>query len=201
MAGRTLIDAGKQAAKLLLVMAAGSALFVFLSLVISPTAPAASPSSPSPPLPTAPYAGDQTLIHVVTGFFAGAVSLDPAVALVGAVVGPAVDLDHLGYYAGLPVEARVDHSFLFVAMLVLLDSRFHFWQKGTRNFFIFISLEFSVHLAVAPPGFPLYAPLSETVVFFPRIYHAALAAVLAAGFLIDSLRLRNPGSTARPLSS
>lgn len=182
-------------------MAGLSFLFILLALVISPTstnaAPApALPSSQPLPLPSFFYAGNQILIHIITGFAAGALSLDPAVALVGAAVGPLIDLDHLGFYAGLPIDARVGHSFLMVASIVLLDWRLHFWGRGTRNLFLFISLEFSVHLAVAPPGFPLFAPLSAAVVYFPSVVPAALAAVLAVAFFLDStgragaLRLR-----------
>ena len=189
-------------------MAGCSALFILLSLVISPTISHAAPppvSPPHPPPPSQPlplpgffYASGQILLHVVTGFAAGAVSLDPVVALAGAVVSPLIDLDHLGFYAGLPINARVGHSFLMVAVIVLLDWRLHFWSKGTRNLFLFISLEFCVHLAVAPPGFPLLAPLSATVVYFPRVYPAVLAAVLAVGFFFDSMAGR---MRASPLKS
>jgi len=201
-----------QGGKLFLVMAGLSALFILLSLVLSPVVlpavshsappPPPSPSHPHPsqplPLPGFFYASGQILLHVVSGFAAGALSLDPVVALVGAAVAPLLDLDHLGFYAGLPVDARVGHSFLMVALIVLLDSRLHFWGKGTRNLFLFIALEFSVHLAVAPPGFPLFAPLSATIFHFPRIFPAALAAVLAVGFFFDSM---SPWRRASPRKS
>lgn len=178
----------------MLVVAGLNALFILLALVLSPTGTAAVPSpSPQPPsqpptLPSLPYLGYQLLLHVFSGFAAGAVSLDPAVALVGAALGPLIDLDHIGFFAGLPVEARVGHSFLMVASVVLVDWRLHFWGRGTRNLFLFVALEYSVHLAVAPPGFPLLAPLSEAVVYFPRLIPAALAAVFALGFFFDSAR-------------
>ena len=202
MVPRFLGKAARQGGTLFLVMTGCTALFILLSLVLSPTVSQAAPPSVSPassqplPLPSFFYASDQILLHVISGFAAGAVSLDPAVALAGAVVAPVVDLDHLGFYAGLPIDARVGHSFLMVALMVLLDWRLHFWNKGTRNFFLFVSLEFSVHLAVAPPGFPLFAPLSASVVFFPRAIPAALAAVLAVGFFFDSMRWRvgSPGT-------
>jgi hypothetical protein len=153
-------------------------------------------------LPSFFYAIGQILLHVVSGFAAGALSLDPAVALVGAVVAPLLDLDHLGFFAGLPIDARVGHSFLMVALIVLLDWRLHFWGSGTRNLFLFISLEFSVHLAVAPPGFPLLAPLSATTFYFPRVFPAALAVVLAMGFFFDSMnpwRRASPRKSVRPV--
>jgi hypothetical protein len=201
---RPFVEAAKQAGKFALVMAGCSALFILLSLVISPTSPPGAPPPVSPPshpsvppppsqplpLPGIFYASGQILLHIVSGFAAGAVSLDPVVALVGAVVAPLIDLDHIGFFAGLPIDARVGHSFLMVATIVLLDWRLHFWNKGTRNLFLFISLEFSVHLAVAPPGFPLLAPLSATIFNFPRLYPAALAAVLGVAFFFDSMRLR-----------
>jgi hypothetical protein len=199
----TLEEAARQGAKLFLVMAGGSALFILLALVFSQTAsPIGPPSVPAPPsqplpLPGIFYAGDQILLHIVTGFAAGAVSLDPAVALVGAGVGPLIDLDHLGFFAGLPIDARVGHSFLMLAFIVVLDWRLHFWSKGTRNLFLFISLEFSVHLAVAPPGFPLLGPLSATVFYFPREYPAALATLLAVGFLFDSMSTRRGASSGQ----
>jgi hypothetical protein len=206
MIPRLLEEVARQGGKLLLVMVGCSALFILLSLVLSPTvspAPpvvAPPPVSPSPhpsqplPLPSFFYASGQILLHVVSGFAAGALSLDPVVALVGAGVAPLLDLDHVGFYAGLPVDARVGHSFLMVAMIVLLDWRLHFWGRGTRNLFLFVSLEFSVHLAVAPPGFPLLAPLSATMFYFPRVFPAALAAVLAVGFFFDSVSRRRRAS-------
>jgi hypothetical protein len=187
--------AARQGAKLYLVMAVCNALFILLALALSPSAPPSASPSPQPAqLPSSPYIGYQVLVHIVSGFLAGAVSLDPAVALVGAGLGPLVDLDHLGFFAGLPVDARVGHSFLLVALVVLLDWRLHFWDKGTRNFFLFISLEYSVHLAVAPPGFPLLAPLSASIFDFPSIIPAALSAVLAVAFLADSLTRRRRAS-------
>jgi hypothetical protein len=193
---RFLGEAARQGGKLFLVMAGCSAVFILLSLVLSPAvSQAAPPPAPPPgshphpsqplPLPSLFYASGQILLHVVSGFAAGALSLDPVVALVGAGVAPLLDLDHIGFFAGLPVDARVGHSFLMVALIVLLDWRLHFWGKGTRNLFLFISLEFSVHLAVAPPGFPLLAPLSATIFYFPRVFPAALAAFLAVGFFFD----------------
>ena len=187
MVPRPLVEAATQAAKLYLVMAACSALFILIALALSRASPALAPSpSQLGPLPSASYSAHQILVHVVTGFAAGAVSLDPAVALIGAGVGPLVDLDHLGFFAGLPVEARVAHSLLFVALLVVVEWRTRFWAKGTRNFFLFIALEYSVHFAVAPPGFPLLAPLSATIFYFPREVPAALAAFLGVWFLFDS---------------
>jgi hypothetical protein len=204
MIPRLLGEVARQGGKLLLVLAGCSALFILLSLVLSPTVSPAlpivapPPVSPPPsqplPLPSFFYASGQILLHVVSGFAAGALSLDPVVALVGGAVAPLVDLDHVGFFAGLPVDARVGHSFLMVATIVLLDWRLHFWGRGTRNLFLFISLEFSVHLAVAPPGFPLLAPLSATIFYFPRAFPAALAAVLAVGFTLDCLRLRRRAS-------
>ena len=188
MNSRPLEEAARQVARLLPVMAAGDALFIVLSVVVSPVpvSPPAPGSSASPW--SIAYAGGQVLVHVVSGLAAGALSLDPAVALVGAVVGPCIDLDHLGFLAGLPVEARVAHSILFVALLVLVDWRGHIWAKGTRNFSLFISLEYSLHLAVAPPGFPLLAPLVSTSFYFSRWIPAALAAGLGVGFFVDSRR-------------
>ncbi|MDA4115233.1 MAG: hypothetical protein OK442_01605 [Thaumarchaeota archaeon] len=187
---RVLEQAARQGGALVAVMAACNALFVLLALFPSPISGSAASSSALPaqasPLPAESYATYQLLLHVVSGFAAGAVSLDPAVALVGAGVGPSIDLDHLGFFSGLPVEARVGHSLLMVTLIVLLDSRMHFWRKGTRDLAIFVSLEYSLHLAVAPPGFPLLGPISSTVYYFPRAFPAALAALLAVWFLFDS---------------
>jgi hypothetical protein len=194
MIPRLLGEAAEHGWKLLLAMAGCNALFILLGLVLSPNvAPSVSPPPPNA-LPSSQYAGYQLLVHVVTGFAAGAVSLDPVVALVGGAVGPLIDLDHLGNFAGLPVEARVGHSLFLVALLVVLDSRLHFWGKGTRNLFLFLTLEYSVHFAVAPPGFPLFAPLSFSAVYFPRLYPAVLAVVIAVAFLFDSMgsRWRTP---------
>ena len=189
-------EAARQGAKLFLAMAACSALFVLLALGLSRATPSLAPSSSQlGPLPSASYSTYQILVHVVSGFAAGALSLDPAVAMVGAGVGPLVDLDHLGFFAGLPIEARVGHSVFYVALLLLVEWRTHFWSRGTGNFFLFITLEFSVHLAVAPPGFPLLAPFSTSILYFPRIEPAALAGVLAVGFLLDSMRRRRRAST------
>ncbi len=184
-------EAGRQGTRLLLVIAGGSAVFIVLALAISP-APNSSPSAPSQPVSwlDPSYVAYQLSLHVFWGFVAGAVSLDPAIALIGAAVGPSIDIDHLGLLAGLPVDARVGHSVLFVAFVVLIDWRLHFWGRGTRNFSLFISLEYGVHLAVAPPGFPLLAPLSSTTVFFPSIFPAALSVALAVAFLFDCLSLR-----------
>jgi len=193
MIPRALREAAAQGAKLFLVMAVLSALFIAVALVVSPihlAAPGSAPPAQSHEFPGAKYTGLQLLLHVVTGTAAGAVSLDPAVALVGGAVGPLIDLDHVGFFAGLPVDARVGHSFLMVALIVLLDWRLHFWRRGTRNLFLFVSLEFSVHLTVAPPGFPLLGPLSATIYYFPRVIPAVLAAILAVGFLFDSTSLK-----------
>lgn len=180
MIPRLLEEAARRGARLLLVIAGCNALFILLALFLSPTTapsvsspPSTGPPSQPHPLPSFPYLTYQLLLHVFSGFAAGAVSLDPAVALVGAALGPLIDLDHIGFFAGLPVEARAGHSFLMVALIVLVDWRLHFWERGTRNLFLFVALEYSVHLAVAPPGFPLLAPLSEAVVYFPRLIPAA----------------------------
>jgi hypothetical protein len=188
-------EAARKGWKLFLVLAGCNALFVFLALAISRASPALAPSpSQIGSLPSASYSVYQILFHVVTGFGAGAVSLDPAVALVGGVVGPLIDFDHLGFFAGLPVEARVGHSLFLVALVVLLDSRLHFWGRGTRNLFLFLALEYSVHFAVAPPGFPLLAPLSFVNFYFSRLFPAAFAVVFAVAFLFDSMgsRMRVP---------
>lgn len=178
-------------------MAGCNALFVFLGLVLAPSVsvtPSGSPPSHPAQLPGTPYVVYQLLIHVVTGIGAGAVSLDPVVALVGGAVGPLIDFDHIGFFAGLPVEARIGHSLVLVALMVVLDSRLHFWGKGTRNLFLFLSLEYSVHFAVAPPGFPLLAPLSFSTFYFSRLFPAAFAVVFAVAFLFDSMasRMRAP---------
>jgi len=195
LAARLLEEAARRGWKLFLVMAGCNALFILLGLVLSPAAPAsASPPSQAAQLPSAPYVTYQLLLHVVTGFAAGAVSLDPAVALIGGAVGPLIDFDHLGFFAGLPVEARVGHSLFLVALIVVLDRRLHFWGRGTRNLFLFLALEYSVHFAVAPPGFPLFAPLSFAKIDFPTALPAALAVVFAVAFLFDSMssRMRAP---------
>jgi len=185
-------EAAKRGWKLFLAMAACNALFILLGLVLSPTGSASASSPPQQPsqMPTVAYASFQLLLHVVSGFAAGAVSLDPVVALVGGVVGPLIDFDHIGFFTGLPVEARVGHSLFLVALVVLLDWRLHFWGRGTRNLFLFLALEYSVHFAVAPPGFPLFAPLSFADVHFPRVIPAALAVVVAVAFFFDSMRSR-----------
>ena len=193
MVAGPLKEAAGKGWKLFLVMAGCNALFIFLGLVLSPTASAsASASTPSQAvqLPSVPYVTYQLLLHVVTGFAAGAVSLDPAVAMIGGAVGPLIDFDHLGFFAGLPVEARVGHSLFLVALIVVLDRRLHFWGRGTRNLFLFLALEYSVHFAVAPPGFTLFAPLSFAKIDFPRVLPAALAVVIAVAFLFDSIRSR-----------
>jgi hypothetical protein len=187
--------AARQGAKLFLVMAGCNALFILLGLALPRAAPSLAPSpSQIGSLPTASYSVYQILVHVVTGFGAGAVSLDPGVALIGGVVGPLIDFDHLGFFAGLPVEARVGHSLFLVALIVLLDSRLHFWGKGTRNLFLFLALEYSVHFAVAPPGFPLLSPLTFANFYFSRVFPAAFAVVFAVAFLFDSMgsRMRVP---------
>jgi hypothetical protein len=185
-------EAIKRGWKLFLAMAGCNALFILLGLVLSPTAPVSASSPPSQPaqLPGLTYVVYQMLLHVVTGFAAGAVSLDPAVALVGGVVGPLVDFDHIGFFAGLPVEARVGHSLVLVALIVLLDSRLHLWGRGTRNLFLFLALEYSVHFAVAPPGFPLLSPLTFKVFHFSRAFPAAFAVLFAVAFLFDSMGSR-----------
>jgi hypothetical protein len=191
-ARRTLEEATKRGWKLFLVMAGCNALFVLLALLLSPTAPASASSSPSQPaqLPGLTYVVYQMLLHVATGFAAGAVSLDPAVALVGGVVGPLIDFDHIGFVGGLPVEARVGHSLVLVGLIVLLDSRLHIWGRGTRNLFFFLALEYSVHFAVAPPGFPLLSPLTFKVFYFSRAFPAAFAVLFAVAFLFDSMGSR-----------
>jgi hypothetical protein len=122
---------------------------------------------------------------MASGFLAGAVSLDPAIALVGAGVGPLIDFDHIALLIGLPVNARAGHSIFIVLLMVLVDRRFHFWSKGTRNFFLFISSEYSVHMAVAPPGFPLLSPLSAFVFYFPSWIPGILSIALLIAFFID----------------
>jgi len=191
---RPLVDAARQGARLFLVMASLNALFIVLGLALWPstTGPGSPPAHAGPP--SFPYAGYQLLLHAVTGFAVGAVSLDPAVALIGGVVGPLIDFDHIGFFAGLPVEARVGHSLVLVALIILVDSRAHFWGRGTRNLLLFLALEYSVHFAVAPPGFPLFTPLSFVIVDFPRVVPAALAVVFGVGFFFDTMgsRLRSP---------
>jgi len=187
--------AARQGTKLFLVLAGANALFILLALALSPKAsPSISPPSPPQPLPGIPYVAYQLLLHVVTGFAAGAVSLDPAVALIGGAVGPLIDFDHLGFFARLPVEARVGHSLVLVGLIILLDARFHLWGRGTRNLFLFLALEYSVHFAVAPPGFPLLSPLTFANFYFSRVFPAAFAVVFAVAFLFDSMgsRMRAP---------
>lgn len=174
-----------------MAMAALSALFIVVSLVLSSAAPGLAPSASQLGKPPGLiYSVLQIMAHVVTGFAAGAVSLDIPLAIVGAVVGPMADLDHVGFFSGLPVEARVAHSLFFVALLVLVEWRTRFWARGTRNFILFITLQYSVHFAVAPPGFPLLAPLSAAVFYFPRAIPAGLALVLGVVFFLDCAALR-----------
>lgn len=181
-----LVEAVKQGARLFLAMAALSALFIVGSLALGAAIPSmATPLSQLGPLPNLSYAGYQISLHVVTGFAAGALSLDPVVAILGAATGPLIDLDHLGFYFGFPVEPRVAHSLLFIALLIAVQWRTGFWKRGTKDFALFVLLQYSVHFAVAPPGFPLLAPLSTIVVYFPRTYPIAFAAVFAALFFFD----------------
>ena len=191
MIRRAFMEAASQAAKLYLAMAALTALFIAIAYALARSTPALAPSpSQLGPLPGASYSAYQILVHVVTGFAAGAVSLNPAVALVGAGAGPLIDLDHLGFFAGLPIEARLAHSVLFVAALILVEWRTRFWSRGTRNFVLFITLQYCVHFAVAPPGFPLLSPLSVEVFYFPRWIPAAIAVALAVAFFFDSMSSR-----------
>jgi hypothetical protein len=180
-------EAARQAAKLYLAMAALTAPFIAIAYALARSTPALAPTPAElGPLPSPSYELYQIMIHVVSGAAAGAVSLDPILALVGAGAGPLVDLDHLGFFAGLPIEARLAHSLPFVAALVLVEWRTRFWSRGTRNFVLFITLQFSVHFAVAPPGFPLLSPLSTEVFYFPSVLPWVLAAVLAVAFFLDS---------------
>lgn len=188
---RALAEATEQGARLFLAMAALTALFIVLSLVLGAEIPSmAAPLSQLGPLPNVSYAGYQISIHIVTGFVAGALSLDPVTAVLGAATGPLIDLDHLGFYLGFPVEPRVAHSLAFIALLIFVEWRTGFWTRGTRNFALFVLLQYSVHFAVAPPGFPLLAPLSPVVVYFPRAYPFAFAVVLGVLFFLDCWRAR-----------
>jgi hypothetical protein len=194
----TLAEAVSTGAKLYSVMTVLSALFILAALALGEANSSLAPnSSQLGPLPSAGYSTYQILVHVVTGFAAGALSLDPAIALVGAGTGPLVDLDHIGFFVGLPVEARVAHSIFFVAALLLVEWRTRFWAKGTRNFALFILLQYSVHFAVAPPGFPLLAPFSTTIYDFPRIIPAVLAVIVALAFVADSLMHRGERQRSR----
>jgi hypothetical protein len=197
MIRRALGEAARQAARLYLAMGALTALFIAIAYALARSTPALAPTPAElGPLPSPSYELYQILIHVVSGAAAGAVSLDPVLALVGAGAGPLVDLDHLGFFAGLPIEARLAHSVPFVAALILVEWKTRFWSRGTRNFVLFITLQYCVHFAVAPPGFPLLSPLSIEVFYFPRWVPAALAVALAVAFFLEStgvgsaLRLR-----------
>jgi hypothetical protein len=168
-------------------MIALSGAFILVGILLNPPA-ASSPSVTlgSPTIPwTLPFFSEQISLHVVSGFLAGAVSLNPAIALVGAGVGPLIDFDHVSLLLGLPIDARSGHSIFIVLMMVLIDRRFHLWSRGTRNFLLFISSEYSVHLAVAPPGFPVLSPLTTLNFYFPSWVPGILSVALLVGFFFD----------------
>jgi hypothetical protein len=143
-----------------------------------------------------PYFANQILLHVVSGYIVGGVSLDLSKALIGAGLGPLIDIDHLGAIAGLPVAARAGHSFVVMAVLVGVVWGLSLWRWGGPDFALFASLEFFTHLMVAPPGFPLLSPIAPTT-FYPPYYVWMLPTLaLGAAYFLKCRRGRQRASSS-----
>lgn len=161
------------------------AAVVLLSVIVLPvlqTPPILSISS----LPTT-YNGGQIALHIGVGFLIGAATLNVSKAVIGAGLGPLIDIDHVGALLGLPVNARSGHSVIVVVLLILFVWGFSLWRWGGPDFALFASMEFAAHFWVAPPGFPLLSPLSTTVYSFPSWVYMPVALGLAAILLFKSL--------------
>lgn len=156
-------------------------------VLLSITPPAVSHLPPAPSF-TPTYFGDQIVLHIVTGFLVGATSLNLSKALIGAGLGPLIDIDHVGALLGLPVNARAAHSFVVLAILILVVWGLSLWRWGAADFALFASLQFSAHFLVAPPGFPLFSPISATVYSFPNLVWAPLTLALVVIYFLKCRR-------------
>jgi hypothetical protein len=145
----------------------------------------------------ATFIGNQIAIHVVVGFIMGAATLSLSKALIGAALGPLIDIDHVGSLLSLPVDPRAGHSLVVIALLILLVWGLSLWSWGGRDFALFASMQFAAHFWVAPPGFPLLSPFSVGVYSFPYWVYMPVALGLAAVLLAKSLRGRG-GREAGP---
>jgi len=173
------------------------AMLVVLNAVLVPAAisvqhvfPSTGPPAGSPkPIPwlDPSYAVEQGLIHVVTGFFVGLLTMSFTKALIGAAMGPLIDIDHLSALLGFPSAARDGHSIILLACLILVVSALGVWKWGGVDFALFSTAQFSAHFAVAPPGFPLLSPFA-TIAFKPP----AAVFVLVTALCLIAVWLNRP---------
>jgi len=179
------------------------ALLVVLNAVLVPAAiwvqhafPATGPPA-GPPTPLSwlepSYATEQVLIHILTGFVVGLLTMSFTKGLIGAAMGPLIDIDHLSALFGFPSAARDGHSIILLACLVLVVSALGLWRWGGVDFALFSTAQFSAHFAVAPPGFPLLSPFATTS-FKPT---AAVFALVTALCLITAWLTRSKQEVTR----
>ncbi|MDG6988630.1 MAG: hypothetical protein JRN21_04815 [Nitrososphaerota archaeon] len=180
-----------------IVLMALNAVFVALALSVQTAAPGSGPS-PSPPGPV-PWIADpsiavvQVLVHVVTGFLVGALTLDLEKGVIGAAMGALIDIDHVSVLLGFTSVGREGHSFVLMAVLIVVVWRLGLWRWGPADFALFAVAQFAAHFAVAPPGFPLFEPFTYQVFSLPPADFAAVAALSLGCFWgLKALRHRAP---------
>jgi hypothetical protein len=178
--GSELNESVRQGVPVLALLVVLDALLVPAAIGVQHAFPSTGPPA-GPPKPISwmnpSYAAEQGLIHILAGFVVGLLTLSFSKALIGAVMGPLIDIDHVSALVGFPSAARDGHSIVLLACLILLVSALGLWRWGRVDFALFSTAQFAAHFAVAPPGFPLLSPFA-TILFKPPALVFALVVAL-----------------------
>ncbi len=119
-------------------------LLVVLNAVLVPAAIGIQRAFPSTGPPARPleslswldpsYAVEQGLIHILTGFVVGLLTRSFTKALIGAAMGPLIDVDHVFALLGFPSAARDGHSLILLVCLIMVVSALGLWRWGSCGF-------------------------------------------------------------------
>ena len=102
------------------------------------------------------------------------------------------DVDHIAAILGYPALGREGHSFVLLAVLIIMVWGFGLWKWGAVDFALFSTAQFAAHFLVAPPGFPLFEPFTYAVYFLPPLVFAGITVVCLLGAWVRN-RSKHPG--------
>jgi hypothetical protein len=191
-------EALKRGVPVLALLAALDALIVTAALWAHPVS--FPPGTPPLPVPWQDpgYAAEQVVIHIVAGFAVGTLAGGLTAGFIGAGMGPLIDVDHLAAAFGYTYAARDGHSLIVLGALILVVWGLGIWRWGALDFALFSTAQFMTHFAVAPPGFPLLAPVETMWLYLPVGYYVIVTALCLVGTWV--VRNRDAGRTRRDTS-
>ena len=95
--------------------------------------------------------------HGIVGLLIGSLTLDPSYTLFSALTSVLIDVDHIPYFTGLHVPARISHS-LF--MCILGATVLYLYSRDVRVSFVLAS-SFLCHISLDNFLVPIFSPISE----------------------------------------